>query len=364
MPETETMLSLSRLAQANGWLDATVGVPSIGISGTIERTAQTGPWETIRRYPTSTDRHLLKEAVCALYPQYRERHIVITHGATGALMSAIMAFTRPGDRVGITEPYYPGYCRLIRTLGREPHFLNPPLSAESITQSAANANVRLVIVNTPNNPSGDIADIEVILHELSHSDGLVVVVDEVYSGFQGVRAFQHLPLTFGSGSRLIRVNSVSKLFGLASWRVGWCISDSDVASQIERTHEALYVEVAWPLALGVAASIQDHSAVALKELRDLQRYVWAVADRWRAVGVPVRRPLSGMYLSIEGKGYSSSVDLLGGIAQNCGLVGVPWSLFERRDSPKLRVAVNSVGFLDSVSELALAETCNGESSCQ
>src|SRR5919112_1436924 len=144
--------------------------------------------------------------------------------AKAAIDAAILALCEPGDEVVTFEPYYDSYAASIALAGatrrtsvlRFPHFAVD----ESSLRAAFSARTRLVLLNTPHNPTGKVftrAELELIAAHCRERD-LIAVTDEVYEHlvFDGR---EHVPLCTlpGMGDRTVTISSAGKTFSFTGW---------------------------------------------------------------------------------------------------------------------------------------------------
>ena len=177
----------------------------------------------------------LKERIAALYA---ERHgvavtpeqVILTCGASPALVMALSMSFAPGDRVAIARPGYVAYRNTLRALHLEPVEL-PCAEAERYQLTAA-ALAALdpaphgVIVASPANPTGTIiprAELEAIAR-VCRERGIRVISDEIY---HGIAYGMETPSMLEVEPRALVVNSFSKYFSMAGWRLGWLVVPPD-----------------------------------------------------------------------------------------------------------------------------------------
>ena len=151
----------------------------------------------------------------------------------------------PGDEVLLIEPYFDIYkmhvdiCRakLVSVPLRPPSNATPsPLLADSWTldmvelESKISSKTRLLLLNTPHNPTGKVFSIEELqqLAEICRRRNILVLSDEVYEElvFDG-KKHESICLLPGMWDRTITVSSAGKLFGATGWRVGWVYGPSE-----------------------------------------------------------------------------------------------------------------------------------------
>jgi N-succinyldiaminopimelate aminotransferase len=172
-----------------------------------------------------------------------DAEITVTAGATEAIAAAILALCEVGNEVVVFEPYYDSYVANIAMAGavrrtvtlRPPDFrFDPDELAATITPRT-----RLLVVNTPHNPTGKVFDRDELAHiaAVCVEHDLLALTDEVYEHlvFDG----QHLPLaTFdGMRDRTVTVSSAGKSFSFTGWKVGWACASPALTTALRTTKQ-------------------------------------------------------------------------------------------------------------------------------
>jgi aspartate/methionine/tyrosine aminotransferase len=192
----------------------------------------------------------LREAIARFYHERFGAHvpperIVVTPGASGALMLALAATTNPGREWLIPDPGYPSNRHLVRAFEGVPRAL--PVNAENDFQPTA-AQVEAawtpatlgLMVASPSNPTGTLLDPGQLLalrNAVRARHGLLIV-DEIYQG-----------LTYGAPATTALsqfhdafvVNSFSKYFGMTGWRLGWLVAPEGWVREIERLAQHFFI---------------------------------------------------------------------------------------------------------------------------
>ena len=190
-----------------------------------------------------------------------EREITVTCGSTEAMMAAMMALVDPGDEAIIFEPYYENYGPDTILSGAIPRFvrLRSPdwnFDPEELTQ-AFNNRTRVLILNTPNNPTGKVfsfAELTLIANLCIKWD-VVVISDEIYEHL--VYEGKHLRIADlpGMRERTVTISGLSKTYSATGWRIGWLIAPDKATDAIRKVHDFLTVGAAAPLQEGAAHAL-------------------------------------------------------------------------------------------------------------
>ena len=211
--------------------------------------------------------------------RYSPDEIMATVGATMAIYAAIRAFVGPGDNASVISPAYAIFSNGIIMAGGEPRPV--PLARRGHgfeldldrLRAAIDGNTRMLIVNSPSNPTGwMITEAEQrALVEIADRHDLVLLADEVYERLvydrEGVAASFARVET--NRDRLIVVNSFSKTYNMTGWRLGW-------AQTSARTIKTMYRAVEF-MTSNPTAMVQQAGIVAL---RDGERYIAELRDHY------------------------------------------------------------------------------------
>ena len=266
----------SALARALGAINLGQGFPDLPEPAELLEAARRALVERSNQYPPMRGLAELRRAVAAYYAQEQglavaEEEVIVTSGATEALAAAILAFVRPGDEAILFEPFYDAYLPLVeraggtvRTVGLVPPRWTLPLDA---FEAAIGPKTRLVILNTPNNPTGTVVDRATLeaLAALCVRHDLILLCDEVWEGmiYDGARHVSPLALP-ALRERAVKVGSAGKIFSLTGWKIGWAVAAPPLAEAIARQHQFLTfttpTPLQWAVAEGLALPAEWHRA--------------------------------------------------------------------------------------------------------
>ena len=185
--------------------------------------------------------------------------ITVTCGATEALYDAIQAVVGPGDEVIIFDPAYDAYEPAVRLAGGR--CLRIPLLPPAFrfdwdrVRHALSDRTRLIIVNSPQNPSCTVADREDLdaLAGLVRDRPITVLADEVYEhvlydGRRHASVLAHAELR----ERSFAVFSFGKTLHATGWRVGYCVAPSALTRELRKVHQFNTFSIVSPLQYAIA----------------------------------------------------------------------------------------------------------------
>jgi methionine aminotransferase len=192
-----------------------------------------------------------------------DTEITITSGATESIFSVISAFVSTGDEVIIFDPAYDSYDPAVRLNGGVPVHISMTSSFgidwEQV-RARINSSTRMVIINTPHNPSGSILSSSDLsqLERLAVEYDLLVLSDEVYERLIFDGALHQSVLRFPAlADRSFAVFSFGKTFHATGWKMGYVVAPAALTTEIRRAHQFVVFSVNTPIQLALADYLQD-----------------------------------------------------------------------------------------------------------
>lgn len=209
------------------------------------------------------------------------KNLIVTAGATQALMLAMVTLVNPGDEVILQGPNWPDYRGQIDMVNAKAVYAqvseknNFKMTADLI-EPLITEKTKLLIINSPSNPTGGVLDREDLreIAELVKKYKIFVISDEpyeylVYDGFH-----QHSLAAFeGLEDYILTINSFSKTFAMTGFRVGYICANEKIVENLTKLHENMIASISEPLQLAAIEAIYHGKA-------DVERMV-AAYDRNR-----------------------------------------------------------------------------------
>lgn len=238
-----------------------------------------------------------------------DAEVTVTAGATEALLAALLGLVNPGDEVILFEPYFDCYVPDVRMVGAEPRLvpLRPGLDAAGRWEfdpdelaAAFNDRTRLILVNTPHNPTGKVftaAELSLIA-DLCQRWDVLALTDEVYEHmvYDGARHVRLATLP-GMAARTVTVSSHGKSFSFTGWKVGWSIAPAALTEAVRRAHQYITFCAPAPLQAAAAVSLALDDAFYQALSAEYQRRRDFLTAALRAAGFRVSAP-EGAYYSM------------------------------------------------------------------
>ncbi len=333
---------MSRLAQECGAINLSQGFPDFDPPARLVELVTDSMRSGINQYAPMAGWPALLEAIGAkvrdLYGCEVDPHssVTVTSGATEALFCAVHAVVRPGDEVILLEPAYDSYEPAVELAGgravRIP-LLRPGYRVDwDRVRDAISPRTRLIIVNSPHNPTGavfDAADLDALEHAL-RDNGVLVLSDEVYEHivFDGHR---HLSL-LGRPSLAARsfvVSSFGKTLHCTGWKVGYCVAPAPLTLEFRKVHQFVQFAVAAPMQAALARFLDE----CPQHARELPAFYQRKRDRFCGLlaGTALHcMPSSGTYFQLADYAAVSElpdVEFARLLTREAGVAAIPVSVF-------------------------------------
>lgn len=211
-------------------------------------------------------REAISEKIERLYGNYYhpESEITITAGATQAIFTAIAAVVRPKDEVIVIQPAFDCYEPAIALFGGK----SIPLPLEgndfkmnwSAFKSAISPKTKMVIINTPHNPTGTIwSESDMLqLQEILRDTNIILLSDEVYEHivFDG-KLHESAAKYPNLAARSFICSSFGKTFHATGWKVGYCVAPKSLMLEFQKVHQFNVFSVNHPLQIALAQYLKD-----------------------------------------------------------------------------------------------------------
>ena len=265
-----------------------------------------------------------------------EHGITVTSGGTEAIFAAIQAVVRAGEEVIALEPAYDSYepavtlagGRLVRVPLRRPGFgVDWQRVAEAVTRRT-----RLLIVNTPHNPSGAAWDAQDLgqCAALVERHGLYVLSDEVYEHilFDG-RRHESMLRNSSLAERSFVISSFGKTYHVTGWKVGYCVAPAALTQEFRKVHQFVQFAVVTPMQHALADFLRECPAHYL----ELPAFYQARRDRFVELlrGTRLRlQPSAGTYFQLADYSQLSDlpdVEYAQALTRGAGVAAIPVSVF-------------------------------------
>lgn len=277
--------------------------------------------------------------------------VVVTAGGNLAFMNAILAVTDPGDEVILPIPYYFNHEMAIEMAGARvvgvPTDAQRQLDLEAIA-AAITPRTRAIVTVSPNNPTGVVYPESALraVNTLCRDRGVFHIHDEVYEYFLYAGATHFSPGSIpGAAAHTISMYSLSKAYGLASWRMGYMVVPEPLWEAVNKIQDTLLVcppVVSQRVALAAMRVGRAYCADRLAQL-DAMRVLMADALGDPSVPCDVPSALGAFYYFITVHTTQTAVTMAERLIREHRVAVIPGSAFGATEGCTLRV---SYGALD------------------
>jgi aminotransferase len=267
---TESVIRrMTRVANAAGAINLSQGFPDFDPPPALMRAGGKAGRKGPHQYAITWGAPAFREALARTQSRFMgipidpDRHIVVTCGATEAMMAAMMTVCDPGDEVIVFSPFYENYGADAILTGATPVYvsLRPPdfTFDEQELRRAFQRRPKALVLCNPSNPSGKVFSREelLVIARLAQEFDSFVITDEVYEHIVYAphvhTYFASLP---GMFERTLSCSSLSKTYSITGWRIGYVIAPEEVIQGVRKAHDFLTV--------GAAAPLQEAAVTALE----------------------------------------------------------------------------------------------------
>lgn len=288
---TTVFTIMSALAAKHEAVNLGQGFPDFDCDPRLVDAASDAMKAGLNQYPPMTGVPALRETIAAkLRTIYGRQYdpateITITAGATQAVLTAILCSIHPGDEVIVIEPAYDAYVPAIILAGGTPVFVQMTIGEAGYAvpwaevAAAVGTRTRMIIINTPHNPTGSIlrqADLEA-LADIVRGTPIVILADEVYEHmvFGGV-AHASICRMPELAARAFVVSSFGKTYHVTGWKIGYVAAPAAMSAEFRKVHQFNVFTVNTPIQHALAAYMKDPAPY-----RDLPAFYQAKRDLFR-----------------------------------------------------------------------------------
>ncbi len=290
-----------------------------------------------------------------------DSQVVVTVGATEAIAAAILALVAPGDEVVTFEPFYDSYPAMVARAGGVLRTVRLRFPDHALDESALAAafsdRTRVVLLNTPHNPTGKVftADELAVVADLARRHDAWIVTDEVYEHLV-LDGPGHVPMATlpEAADRTLTVSSAGKTFSMTGWKVGWATGPAELVAATLAVKQWLTFTASGPFQYAVADGLThgdewyDTLVAELRARRD------QLLDGLAAAGIPTNHPAATYFAiaDLSGLGVRRALAQLPEFARERGVVGVPVSAFHTGEAVEETGSLVRLAFCKSPELLA------------
>lgn len=335
---------MSRLAAEHDAINLSQGFPDFDCAPALRALLVKYVNSGVNQYPPMAGIPPLREALAekakALYGvAYDPEHeITVVPGATYGIYTAVATMIRPGDEVILFEPAYDSYAPAVEVNGGKPVYVElryPDYSIDwQAVQDAITPKTRMMIVNTPNNPTASVfsaEDMRVLEGMLRNTD-IVVVSDEVYEHIVfDSHAHQSVARFPGLAERSFVVSSFGKTYHVTGWKTGYVMAPRELTAEFRKVHQFNAFVTNGPVQYALAEYMKDRDAyLALAAFYQRKRDFFlegVKASRFRPL---TSRGTFFQNLCYDALSDEKDTDLAIRLTEEYGVASIPVSVFYRQ----------------------------------
>jgi aminotransferase len=340
---TESVIrEMTRYAQEHGAINLAQGFPDGDPPAALVQAAKDAMDAHRHQYAITWGAPELRAALAAKLtrdfgrPVDGDRELVVTCGATEAMMVAMMTVCDPGDRVGLFSPFYENYNADAILTGATP--VHVPLRGSgwrfdpAELRAAFASGLKAFVLCNPSNPCGRVFTREELgqIAALAEEFDTFVITDEVYEHIV-FPPHQHTYLTTlpGMAARTLSCSSLSKTFAITGWRIGHVHAAPELIAQARKVHDFLTVGAAAPLQHAVVTALNFPPAYYTRLAADYavgRELLCSYLDR---AGLAHTRPEGAYFVMVDVSplGCTDDVAFAKWMAREIGVAPVPGSSF-------------------------------------
>ena len=340
---TESLIrEMTRVAAQHGAINLSQGFPDFNPPQVVLDAAKAEMDLANHQYAVTWGAAPLRQALARKLTRFTglpcdpDRHLIVTCGATEAMMVAVMTVADVGDKIGLFSPFYENYSADAILSGVTPVFatLHPPDYTFDLAElrKVFASGIKAFILCNPSNPCGKVftrAELEQIA-ALAQEFDVFIITDEVYEHivFEPHR-HSYMSALPGMAERTVMCSSLSKTFAITGWRLGYVFADAAFVAQGRKVHAFLTVGAAAPLQHAIVAGLNlpdSYYAGLTAEYAERRALLLGYLDR---TGLSYTQPQGAYFvmLDISPFGYANDVEFARWMTKEIGVAGVPGSVF-------------------------------------
>jgi methionine transaminase len=266
---------MSKLAADHGAINLSQGFPDFDCDPALVDAVVKHMRAGLNQYPPMQGVPALRQAIAAKYADAHgatynaDTEVTVTSGATEAIFDAVASVVHPGDEVVVLEPCYDSYVPAIELNGGVPVAVPLRLPDYAIdwdaVADAITPRTRLLMINTPHNPTGSIVtapDIDA-LTSIVRRTGIFILSDEVYEHiiFDGAR-HESMARYPELAARSFIVGSFGKTYHVTGWKIGYAVAPAAMTTELRKVHQYVTFSTITPVQHAIAEFLAARTGLA------------------------------------------------------------------------------------------------------
>lgn len=335
----------SRIAIEHNAINLGQGFPDFDAPDFVKEAAVKAIRDGENQYSRSAGHPKLVHAIAETFefPVDPMDEVTVTCGSTETIAAAILGLINEGDEVVVIEPFYDSYLACLSMAGAVVKIVTlhaPDFKfKEEELRAAFSDRTKMIIINSPNNPTGRVFNKEELsfIASLAIEHDTIVLSDEVYDKL--VLTGSHIPIATlpNMRDRTITLRSLGKVFSVTGWKIGWSVAPLALTTAIRSAHQFMTFCASTPLQVAAAEALRSPDeyfetyTLEYRARRDL------LVDGLKSVGFAVSSP-EGTYFVLADHtpfGVGDDVAFCHHLVKTCSVVGIPpTSFYSKSDEGK------------------------------
>lgn len=341
------------------------GEPDFDTPDHIKEAAKKAMDEGFTKYTPVSGIKELKEAICKKFKNdnkldYLPEEIIISCGAKHSIFNAILALCNEGDEVILSLPYWVSYPEMIKVAGAKAVLVNTTQESNfkiipQHLQQAITPKTKLLILNSPSNPTGMVYTKEELLalSKILVERGILCISDEIYEKiiYDGQEHISIASLGQDIKRLTIVVNGVSKSYSMTGWRIGYAAGPKDIIkamSNLQSHSTSNPTSISQKAALAALEGPQEPLYDMVAEFAKRRDYI---VERLNSIkGISCLKPQGAFYVfpnvsqilgrTFKGEAIKDSVFLAKVLLDEANVAVVPGSAFGADSNLRLSYATS------------------------
>jgi aspartate/methionine/tyrosine aminotransferase len=311
MPRSGIRLILDEASKYDNVLHLEIGQPNFPTPPHITQAAHQAALDGFTGYTPNAGYDSLREAFVNRLEVDQKimispERVVVSIGAMGALFNAFCVLVSKGDEVLVPDPGYPNYRMALQLVNAKPVSYKLGIRQDGffidtdVLRSLISKKTKAIVINSPSNPTGLVADRESIkkIVDIASECGVFIISDEAYDHivFEGAH---YSPLLYDQNDMVIAVYSCSKTYAMTGWRVGFVVAPPAISQLMSKIQEA-YMACAPSVSQKAAEAALTGPQNLVEEMRSIYKKRRDLAiEHCEKLSIGFIKPSGAFYLMIS-----------------------------------------------------------------
>jgi len=315
-------------------VDFSIGQPDFDVPEIVKKEAIKAIEQGFNRYSQTAGTDELIQKVSGVVSTefgWKQPKVFITSGVSGGLLLAFLSLINPGDEVIIPDPYFVIYKHVVNMVGGKCVFVDcyPDfgLDADKIKR-AITARTKLIIINSPCNPTGAVYNTDQIkaVAKVADKHGIVILSDEIYNKFSYDGDCPSIAKYY---DKTLLLRGFGKTYGVTGWRLGYAAAGEQLDELIEqmiKIQQYTFVCAPSPFQKAAAAAMDCDMTAIVKAYKNKRDLIYdGLKDKFE-----LAKPGGAFYAFVKAPGESGSEFVKKAIANN--VLVIPGNVFSEKDT--------------------------------